>query len=157
MFHFRRPRIALLPSEFSIFALTLALILTSCSSPSITTKRKLSPAERSKRAHALFKRWDENKDGSLSRDEIRRALEARALLGSTEDGDLILGMRKNKSDQPRATPRPLTQQEIAKAIEEAFKLRDADLNGRLTEEEFKKVLVERPADDQEVEFWETLL
>lgn len=138
-------------SAFIIGTLALA-----CSSHG--TRPRLSEEEKAKRLQALFQRWDENHDGALSREELRTALNARALgfdLGN--DVDLMLRKKQTGKTHPRATPRPFTRAEIERAIEDAFRLRDADLNGRLTEEEFKRVLVERPSDDQDVEFWENLL
>lgn len=138
------------------FILIVSVSLVACSSPTIAP-RKMPEAERDRRVRELFHRWDINKDGSLSREEFRRGLEARSRLSQGND-DWILGLeKKGRPSKTQPTPRPLTKEEIERAVEAAFKQQDANLNGRLTEEEFKKVVVERTNDGQGNEFWEGLL
>ena len=50
----------------------------------------------------------------------------------------------------------MTAQEIEKTIQEAFAIRDADLDNRLSKEEFKKLIVERQPTAGEPDPWASL-
>ncbi len=116
------------------------LALTGCA----TTR--LSPNDRAQRASTLFDQLDTNHDGYLTRAELAAGLR---YAGSPElNPNLVLGLKNDSKRQVRAN-RKLTEAEIKKAMAEAFDTRDAQLDNRITKEEFKKVVVKRSEDDSD--------
>lgn len=128
--------------------LALALLsLTGCA----TTH--LSPNDRAQRAGSLFDQLDTNHDGYLTRAELAAGLR---YAGSPElNPNLVMGLKTDSKRQVRAN-RKLTEAEIKKAMAEAFETRDAQLDNRITKEEFKKVVVKR-SEDGDDDPWEPFM
>lgn len=109
-----------------------------------------APQTRSQRAAALFDELDTNRDGYLTRAELAAGLR---YAGTPElNPNLVLGLEKTTAPSKKKVKasRKLSEAEIQKAMNEAFGVRDENLDRRLSKDEFKKLVVERPrggADD----------
>ena len=103
-----------------------------------------SPDERAKRASLLFDQLDVNHDGVLTRAELAAGL---TYAGTPEmNPNLVMGLKNDSSKKVKAN-RKLSEIEIRKAMAEAFGPRKSDVDARLTKDEFKKVVVQRSAND----------
>jgi Ca2+-binding EF-hand superfamily protein len=109
-----------------------------------------SPQTRAQRAASLFDELDTNRDGYLTRAELAAGLR---YAGTPElNPNLVLGLEKTTvpSKKKVKAARKLSEAEIQRAMSEAFGVRDENLDRRLSKDEFKKLVVERPrgaADD----------
>ncbi len=120
--------------------LVVPLLIAGCATSSGS---RASKKERLARADQLFAAFDTNGDGYLTKEELSGGLR---LAGMPEmNPNLMLGMKKQaKKPAPKAN-RKLTEEEIQKTMREAFDRRDHDLDKRLDQDEFRKLVVERPA------------
>jgi Ca2+-binding EF-hand superfamily protein len=126
-----------------VLILTLALsafLISSCASSG--SNKRVSKAERRERADLLFASFDANGDGFLTKEELRGGLR---MAGMPElDPNIMIGMKKDKKKETPKASRKLTEEEIQKTMREAFERRDQDLDHRLNQDEFRKLVVERP-------------
>jgi len=122
--------------------LILAFALLAFAGCATTTHR--SNDGRAQRAALLFDQLDTNHDGYLSRAELAAGLR----YAGTPDlnPNLVMGLKTESTKKVKAS-RKLTEAEIKKAMAEAFDTRDAQLDNRITKDEFKKVVVKRSEDD----------
>ena len=123
-----------------IFILISAIIaLSSCAT---TSHRANSKSERAQRAELLFQQLDTNHDGFITKAELAAGLR---YAGTPElNPNLVMGLKNDHGKKLKASRR-LTDAEIQKVMTEAFAKRDTELDHRLSKDEFKKLVVERPA------------
>jgi Ca2+-binding EF-hand superfamily protein len=118
--------------------------LTACATAPVS-HRAMTPSERAARADELFAQFDINGDGYLTRDELRGGIRYLAKGESMGDSNVMLGLNKQKKKVTRKkTSRELSSEEINRAVKDAFSGKDDTLEQRLSQEEFRKVIVERP-------------
>lgn len=126
----------------SVIVLGLASALLTFGCASSGSSRGLSKSERQKKADELFKSFDANGDGFLTKQELSGGLH---LAGMPEmNPNLMLGMKKAQRKAAPKASRKLTEEEIQQTMREAFDRRDRDLDQRLNQDEFRKLVVERP-------------
>jgi Ca2+-binding EF-hand superfamily protein len=119
-----------------------SLLLSGCAT---TSHRASSKAARAQRASDLFDQLDINHDGYVSRAEMLAGLR---FAGAPDlNPNLVMGLKPEKNKDKVKASRRLTEAEIQKSLNEAFKTRDADLDHRMSKDEFKKLVVERPSDE----------
>ena len=128
---------------FIAFALVSPLAFTGCAS----TGHKTSRSERAARADQLFAAFDTNGDGYLTKEELSGGLRVAGM--PDLNPNLMLGMKSQKKKNSPKAARKLTEEEIQKTMREAFDRRDQDLDKRLDQEEFRKLVVERPPTEGE--------
>lgn len=106
---------------------------------------ELTPAERNARAADLFAAMDLNGDGFLSRDEMTKGLRSYTMAGGgTPRTDLMLGLSSDaKKKARRKKVKPLGEEEIRRAVDQAFSSQDVDLDKRISQDEFRKIVVEK--------------
>lgn len=124
---------------------TLILLSTLFLAACATTPHKPTRAERSAKAEALFRQLDVNHDGYISRAELYNGLK---FAGAPDlNPNLVMGLDTAKKKNEVKASRKLTQSEIDRTMKQAFSNDDQNLDQRLSKEEFKKLVVERPADE----------
>jgi Ca2+-binding EF-hand superfamily protein len=122
--------------------LTMILTLTACATMDANESRpqaNMTPSERSQKADELFRMFDANGDGYLTREELSGGM--KSAMNYEPNPNLMLGLSKSKKSAKKKPARTLTTAEVNKAVEDAFATRDQDLDRRLSQEEFKKVVV----------------
>ena len=133
-----------------IFNVSLLLVICGFMITGCATSAKRKPISRAQRANEIFASLDRNHDGSLTRDELRQGLR---IAGAPDvNPNLMMGLKSDKAKQGAKASRPLTDAEIEKAVEDAFSAReakDAKLDQRLSQDEFRKLVVERPPNEEE--------
>jgi Ca2+-binding EF-hand superfamily protein len=141
--------------------LTYSVLLVSAASCA-THSPPSTPLEREERADELFSGFDIDGDGYLSRAELEGGVRYLAMgIHSGPGSGVMLGLRtKSNSRKSSAKAKPKyspTTEETQMAIAEAFRTRDQNLDNRLSREEFKKLIVERPRVPSDNDFWEPLM
>ena len=118
-----------------ILALSVLVFASCATSPSRST--------RAERASDLFDELDTNHDGILTRIELTAGLR---YAGSPElNPGLVIGLEKATTSKKKVkASRKLSEAEIQKLLANAFEKRDSKLDQRITKDEFKKLVVERP-------------
>jgi len=107
-------------------ALFTALLITSFLSGCATYSHDpepvpaMNPAERSARADELFTMLDTNGDGYLTRDEMQSGLRYTTQADAPATRSLMLDKSAPESEEKKYKHKKLTDDEIAKLVEEAF-------------------------------------
>ena len=129
-------------SRLTLATLCSLFLCTVFVSGCATTK---TPASRAQRAGELFDDLDTNHDGFLTRAELAAGLRYAGM--KDLDPNLVIGLQKSQVVKKRVkASRRLSEGEIQKLMSAAFQKRDEKLDQRLSKDEFKKLVVERPAD-----------
>ena len=106
-----------------------------------------SKQARANRADEIFAMLDSNHDGYVSKAEMAAGLR---IAGEPDvNPNLMLGLKSGRSKKAAKANRRITELEIQKTIEEAFDARDKNLDQRLSRDEFRKLVVERPPEENE--------
>jgi Ca2+-binding EF-hand superfamily protein len=114
-----------------------------------------SKPSRAQRANDLFDELDVNRDGYLTRSELAQGLR---FAGTPElNPNLVIGLEKTVPAKKKVkASRKLSETEIKKMMAEAFETGDSKLDQRITRDEFKKVVSERPRGVQD-DPWEPFM
>lgn len=143
-------------SKISQLVMTLAFLsLGACattggeSSGSMTAGHATTKSERAARADDLFILFDADGDGFITRAELEKGL--RSASNIEPNPNLMMALDKNQKTKKKAkVSRALTEAQVKRAVEQAFKTgSDKKLEERLSKEDFRKVVAERPPTESE--------
>ena len=109
-----------------------------------------SKADRATRADDIFTLFDADGDGYLTKSELERGL--RSASNVEPNPNLMMAMDKAPKKKKAKTARALTDAQVKRAIAQAFK-DDKGLEEKISREEFRKVVAERPAGTESEDPW----
>lgn len=130
-------------------ALVTLVFVTGCATNSTYSRGSGHDTKdiRAQRADEIFAMLDVNHNGFITKDEMKAGLR---IAGAPDvNPNLMLGLKSEQSKKAAKANRQITEAEIQKTMKEAFDERDANLDQRLSREEFKKLVVERPLEEGE--------
>lgn len=139
------------------FAIVAILSLAACASmdggapkgATSTTTRATTKEERASRADDMFVLFDADGNGFITRAELERGLKTATNI--EPNPNLMMALDKGQKAKKKAkVSRALTDAQVKRAVEQAFKNgSDKGLEERLSKEDFRKVVAERPANEAE--------
>jgi Ca2+-binding EF-hand superfamily protein len=137
--------------------LTLTLVtLTACATNPV--HHAMTRSERAARADELFAQFDINGDGYITQDELRGGIRYLAKGDGMGESGVMMGLNKQKKKTiQKRFPREISNEEINRAVKDAFSGKDAGLGERLSQEEFRKVIVERQRGPGDADPWEPMM
>lgn len=111
------------------------------------TAKATTKSERASRADDLFVLFDADGDGFLTRSELEKGL--RSATNVEPNPNLMMALDKNQKPKKKAkVSRSLSDSQVKRAVEQAFKTgSDKKLEERITREDFRKIVSERPASE----------
>ncbi|MES2857483.1 MAG: EF-hand domain-containing protein [Bdellovibrionota bacterium] len=127
----------------SVFLVSTAL-LSGCASMQAPQEAPAAPAKSGvTRAEELFRTFDADGDGYLTREEMSRSITY--AMNYDPNSNIMMGLDPAKKPKKKIA-RKMSAAEVKRSIDAAF-LKDSDLDDRLSEQEFRKLVVERRPDE----------
>lgn len=144
-------------ASFLVMIASAMALASSCatggdsSTTTSATSRATTKAERAQRAEDLFVLFDADGDGYITKAEMERGL--RSASNVEMNPNLIIALdskgQPTKKKKPKVS-RALTDAQVKRAVEQAFKSgSDKKMEDRISKEEFRKIVAERPASEAE--------